>query len=252
MTHPIRIIDTGLRPARWNVAMTAALAELHEKAEIPDTIRFHRYPRCVLLGRSQNAGRAANLPHCRSEGIDIARRVTGGGAVFMSPQVLAWDVVVDRAATGAANLQGITHHIGEGIAAGLSRLGVTARFRAPNDVEIGGRKVSGSSGYAGRRSAVLQGTVLLTDEIAAMARALRLPALSLRSSITCLAEAYGFVPLLSEVMGRVICGLTETLDREAAAQPLSAREAACCEALLQQEIGTDAFVFGMPDTGAAA
>src|SRR5262245_8120173 len=173
MTHPIRIIGTGLRPARWNVAMTAALAELHEKADIPDTLRFHRYPRCVLLGRSQDAGRAANLVYCRSEGIDIARRVTGGGAVFMCPQVLAWDVVIDRAAW-ATSLEAITPCIGEGIAAGLSRLGVTARFRAPNDVEVGGRKVSGSSGYAGRRSAVLQGTILLTDEVAVMGCALGL------------------------------------------------------------------------------
>src|SRR5262245_11666769 len=116
MTHPIRIIDTGLSPARWNVAMTAALAELHEKAEIPDTLRFHRYPRCVLLGRSQDADRAANLAYCRSEGMDIARRVTGGGAVFMCPELLAWDVVVDRAAW-AAPLEAITRHVGEGIAA---------------------------------------------------------------------------------------------------------------------------------------
>src|SRR5262245_4922802 len=113
MTHPIRIIDTGLMPARWNVAMTAALAELHEEAEIPATLRFHRYPRCVLLGRTQDVGRAADLVYCRSEGIDIARRVTGGGAVFMCPQVLAWDVVVDRVAW-SANLEAITRHIGQG------------------------------------------------------------------------------------------------------------------------------------------
>jgi len=250
MTHSIRIIDTGLRPARWNVAMTAALAELHERAEIPDTLRFHSYPRCVLLGRSQDAERAANLVYCRTGGIDIARRVTGGGAVFMCPQVLAWDVVVDRASWDAS-LEAITCHIGQRVAAGLSRLGVRARFRTPNDIEIGGRKVSGSSGYAGRRSATLQGTVLLTDEFAEMGRALRLPESNLRSTLTCLAEACGQVPLLSEVMGCVMYGLVGTLDRDQAGQP-SAREAAYSEALLREEIGTDAFVFGGDHTGVSA
>jgi len=249
--HPIRTIDTGLRPARWNVAMTAALAELHERGEIPDTLRFHRYPRCVLLGRSQDAELAANLVYCRGEGIDIARRVTGGGAVFMSPQVLAWDVAADRVSCGP-NFEAITCKIGEGIAAGLSHLGVKAHFRAPNDIEIGDRKVSGSSGYAGRRSAILQGTVLLTDEFAEMASALRLPESSLRTTITCLAEACGSVPLLSEIMDAISNGLTETLGRESVAQSWSASEAACCEALLREEIGTDAFVFGAHDTGAAA
>src|SRR5262249_40109288 len=149
----------------------------------------------------------------------------------------------------AAPLEAITRRIGEGIAAGLSRLGVAARFRAPNDVEIGGRKVSGSSGYAGRRSAVLQGTILLTDEIAIMARALHLPESSRRRSTTCLAEACGRVPLLWQVMLAVIRGLAETLGREPLMQPPSASEAACCEALLRQEIGADAFVFGVHDTG---
>src|SRR5262245_48958296 len=188
MKHPIRVIDTGLKPGAWNVAMTAALAELHEKRCVPDTVRFHRYPPCVLLGCSQTADRVADLAYCRREGIGIARRVTGGGAVFMSPQTLAWDVVVDRADCGGS-LEAISRRIGEGVAAGLSRLGVMARFRAPNDIEIAGRKVSGSSGYMSRRSAILQGTVLICDEIAIMARALRLSEASLRSSVTCLSDA---------------------------------------------------------------
>src|SRR6202008_787752 len=115
---------------------------------------------------------AAYIASCRAEGIDIARRVTGGGAVFMGPRMLAWDVVVDRRAWGY-DLEAATRGICEGVAAGIARLGVAARYRPPNDIEIGGRKVSGSSGYCDGPSAVLQGTVIIDDEIAAMARALR-------------------------------------------------------------------------------
>ena len=50
MTSPIRILDTGLRPARWNVAMTAALAARHADGATPDTVRFHRYPRVRAAG----------------------------------------------------------------------------------------------------------------------------------------------------------------------------------------------------------
>src|SRR5262245_26757291 len=112
MKHPLRIIETGLKPARWNVAMTAALTELHDGGRISDTVRFHRYPACVLLGCSQKAECAVDLPYCRREGIDIARRVTGGGAVFMSPQTLAWDVVVDRADCGGS-IEAISGRISE-------------------------------------------------------------------------------------------------------------------------------------------
>src|SRR5262245_7776646 len=101
MKPPLRILDTGLNPARWNIAMTAALAAAHGQGTVSDTVRFHRYQRCVLLGCSQDAASAVDVAHCRRNGIDIARRVTGGGAVFMSPSMLAWDVAVDRKTFGA-------------------------------------------------------------------------------------------------------------------------------------------------------
>jgi len=57
----LRILDTGLAPARWNVAMTAALAELHIRDAIGDTVRFHRYLACVLVGAGQDMPSAADL-----------------------------------------------------------------------------------------------------------------------------------------------------------------------------------------------
>jgi lipoate-protein ligase A len=250
MKHPIRILDTGLKPARWNVAMTAALAELHATGCAPDTVRFHRYPASVLLGHGQQADCVADLAYCRREGIHIARRVTGGGAVFMSPSMLAWDVAVSRSTCGG-NLEAITRRIGQGLAAGLSQLGATARFRAPNDIEIAGRKVSGSSGYAGRRSVILQGTVLVTDEISNMAGALRLSESSLRSTVTCLADACGKAPPLPQIIACATCGLSDSLDAEPELRTPRAEEVAACETLLQQQVGSDAFVFGEP-AGAAA
>ena len=144
--------------------MTAALARAACEGAIADTVRFHRYPACVLLGRSQDVEHAVDLDLLPARGHRDARRVTGGGAVFMSPRMLAWDVVVDRRPLAAASR---LPHVAyaevwrRAVAASAS----SARFRAPNDIEIGGRKVSGSSGYAEGRSAVLQGTVLIADDV---------------------------------------------------------------------------------------
>jgi lipoate-protein ligase A len=231
----LRILDTGLAPARWNVAMTAALAELHSTGAIGDTVRFHRYPACVLIGAGQDMRSAADLAHCRRAGIAIARRVTGGGAVYMSPAMLAWDVVMDRAACGSS-LDGVTRRVCGGVAAGLSRLGVKARFRPPSDIEIAGRKVSGSGGYATGRSAVLQGTVLLTDESATMARALQLPEAALRERVTSIADEIGAAPALAAVVAAITEGLAEAFDRTPMPGQLRPEELALCEAL-HDEIG---------------
>ena len=241
MTAPIRILDTGLMPARWNVAMTAALAELHGKGAIGDTIRFHRYPASVLLGAGQGSLQAADLEHCRQSGIAVVRRVTGGGAVYMSPAMLAWDVVVDRATCGGS-LDAITRKVCGGVAAGLSRLGARAWFRPPNDIAIVERKVSGSSGYAAGRSAVLQGTVLLADETPAMARALRLPEAALRERTTSLEVEIGGAPSLPSLVDALVVGLAEALNRETAPGRPRQDELALCEATLRADVDGDVYV----------
>lgn len=230
MTQPLRIVDTGLNSARWNVAMTAALTELHAKSESADTVRFHRYRPCVLLGRSQDAAAAIDVAYCAGHDIEVVHRVTGGGAVFLSPRMFAWDVVLDRGTCGG-DLGSVTEAICAGVAAGLARLGVAARFRAPNDIEIGGRKVSGSSGYSEGRSIVLQGTVLIEDEVGTMARALGLSEETLRRGMTCLHEAAGAVIPMASVMTSISAALCEALGKSGSAQSLHHAEQARCEQL---------------------
>jgi lipoate-protein ligase A len=237
----VRILDTGLSPARWNVAMTAALAELHDTGAIGDTVRFHRYSASVLIGAGEDVRQVVDTEHCRRAGIAIARRVTGGGAVYMSPAMLAWDAVVHRSACGG-DLDGVTRVLCRGVAAGLSRLGASACFRPPNDIAIGARKVSGSGGYAAGRNAVLQGTVLIADEVAAMARALRLPETALRERTTCLEAEIGAGPSMASVVAAVTEGLARALDCEAASGRILPRELALCATLLGDEIGADTFV----------
>jgi lipoate-protein ligase A len=211
-------------------------------------MRLHRYPPCVLLGASQDLASAADVAYCRGAGIEIARRITGGGAVYMSPGMLAWDALVDRRECGG-DLAAVTERVCSGIAAGLSRLGLAARFRGPNDIVIDGRKVSGSSGYAAGRTAVLQGTVLIGDDVPVMARALRLPEAELRARVTCLEAERGAAPSLPAVVDGITMGLAEALGREPVPDRARSDELALCTDLLR-ETGTDAYVARRADAPA--
>jgi lipoate---protein ligase len=248
MMTPLRILDTGLESASWNVAMTATLVELHRNLRIPDTLRFHRYPLCVLLGRSQDGCRVADTDFCRHESIEVVRRVTGGGAVFMSPRMLAWDVVVDRRFWGGG-LADVSRGICGGIVRGLSHLGVIGLFRPPNAIVIGERKISGSSGYVEGRSVVLQGTLLISDEVPTMAKALRIPETVLRAQTTCLTSVLAN-PLSLDALKAVLSqGLTEALQRRPNIERASLEELSYCAALLREEIARDEFV-PRPSAGA--
>lgn len=177
MTRVLRVIDTGLQSARWNIAVTAALTERHVAGEAADTLRFHRYRPAVLIGRHQQPDQACDARACRRYAVEVARRITGGGAVYMTPGVLAFDLVISRRVAGDQERAAST--ICNALAQALSRLDPTgrlvARYRAPNDVVIDGRKVIGASGYYDGGTLAYQGATMIEMDFAAMAVVLALP-----------------------------------------------------------------------------
>jgi len=246
----LRILDTGLRSARWNIAATAALAELHGAGTIGDTVRFGRYRPSVLLGRHQIVAREIRIDRCRATGVEIARRMTGGGAVYMDPGILAWDVVLDRRSVGWTFAEA-NARICDGIARGLARLGLPAAFRSPNEVEIGGRRVSGSSGYFTGPTFVCQGTVLIEFDPVRMADVLRLPAdrnavSALSERLVAVADILGHTPEPLDIENALIAGMAEVLGREIQRENITVAESILAEHLLAREYGNDDFVFRNP------
>jgi len=61
MSKTFRIIDTGVREGRANIAFDAALIEERQADHVPDTIRFLRFPPTALIGRHQDLSREVDL-----------------------------------------------------------------------------------------------------------------------------------------------------------------------------------------------
>jgi lipoate-protein ligase A len=240
MTAALRVVDTGLNPACWNVAMTAAMTELHREGRMPDMLRFHRYPRSVLIGRHEALQTVVDLPLCRTRGIAVARRITGGGAVYMSPGVLAWEIFIDLRTAGG-DLDAVANHMGEAVAGGLVSLGVAARYRAPNDIEVDGRKICGACGYVDGATVVYQGAVLIDADLAEMVSALALP-VSVNERLTTVGNELKRSVTYDEVVDAVTTAIAERLSRRLESAEVTADEQALAETMLVQEIGDDAFI----------
>jgi lipoate-protein ligase A len=234
----LRILDTGVQSARWNIAMTAALAQLHDSGVTPDTVRFHRYPRAVLLGRNQPTA-DVDIVYCARHGIEVARRVTGGGAVYMCPEILAWDVVVPRRVFGS--LDDASFSVCGAAAGALSALGFDAKFVVPNAVVIGERKVSGSSGSFEGGTLVLQGTVVIDVDSDELAAALKIARGA--NWVASLAQA-SHAPAIDDVISAMTRSFSQALAREVSPGCATAAETALAQSLLDDEIGRDEFVFG--------
>ncbi|MBI2313331.1 MAG: lipoate--protein ligase family protein [Betaproteobacteria bacterium] len=207
-----RITDTGLRPPAQNFALNRALLEARQAGEIPSTLRFLRFTPSALLGYHQSAEQELNLDYCAAHGIAIQRRITGGGAIYMDETQLGWELYLTKRDLGSADMTVIARRICEAAARGISALGVEARYRPRNDIEVGGRKISGTGGAFDGEALMYQGTLLVEFDVEKMLRILRIPAeklsdkaiASARERVVNLKELLGRVPEAAEVRGHIM------------------------------------------------
>lgn len=202
-----RLVDTGLRPAAENIALNRAMLEARQADEIPSTLRFLRFRPCALLGYHQSAEQELNLDYCQAHDITMQRRITGGGAIYFDESQIGWELYLAKSELGCADMAQISRRICEAAARGISALGVEARFRPRNDIEVEGRKISGTGGAFEGEALMFQGTLLVQFDIEKMLRVLRIPAeklsdkaiASARERVTNLAELLGYVPDMERV-----------------------------------------------------
>jgi lipoate-protein ligase A len=202
-----QVLDTGLLGAAENMAYDRALLEAREAGEIGNTLRFLRFTPSALVGCHQSLEQELDLDYCAAHGVEVQRRITGGGAIYFDPGQLGWELFLPREVFPTADREEVARHVCEAAAAGIRSLGVDARFRPRNDIEVAGRKISGTGGTWEGRSLMYQGTLLLDFDVERMLRVLRIPAeklrdkavASVRERVVSLRELVGEVPPLEQV-----------------------------------------------------
>jgi lipoate-protein ligase A len=255
-SRPFRVIDTGIRPCREQIAFDQALIEEHKAGNIPDTIRFLQFPPSVLVGRHQALSHELNLQACRRAGVGIGRRITGGGALYLDEGQFGWELVFHRDTLEISNLGDLARAICEAAAAGLSRLGIKARYRPRNDIEVDGRKISGTGGFFDGSTIFYQGTTLVDMDAAKMASLLNIPAAKLAKRgqtsgaqrVITLRELFGGTPPpVSEVKQAILEGFASMLGISPFEGEITDIEEATAMDLHDQEIGTEEFVHEIDD-----
>ena len=173
-----RLLDTGARSAAENMALDETLLELKAGERIPHTLRFLRFSNpAILIGHHQSVEEEIRLDYCRTKGIEINRRLTGGGALYLGKQELGWEIYISKTDPRIpSKIEDLYRRIGEVSALGLRQhLGVQAHFRPRNDIEVRGHKISGTGGTELSGAILFQGTILVDFDVDEMLRALRIP-----------------------------------------------------------------------------
>jgi len=165
-----------------NMAIDEAILTARTRNLVENTLRFFRWePSAVSIGKFQNVRNEVHLENCKKFGIDIVRRITGGGTVYHDSEgEITYSVIVDKKDLETQNITHVYAKIYAGIAESLKILGINADFSegtaktCPN-LTVNGKKISGSA-QSHKKGVVLQhGTILLDVDLEKMFTLLRVP-----------------------------------------------------------------------------
>ena len=217
-----RLLDTPPMTAAENMALDDVLVELKGRGKTPDTIHFLQFsPRAVLTGYHQSVAEEIRTDYCRANGIHINRRITGGGAIFFDENQLGWEVICSKTFFNAKIPNNrLFRTLCKPVISALGRLGLESSFRPRNDIEINGRKISGTGGTDSDDAFLFQGTMLVDFDVDTMLKSLRIPVEKLKSKeidsikqrVTCLKWELGYVPALESIKAAIQTGFEKELN----------------------------------------
>jgi lipoate-protein ligase A len=207
--------------AAENMALDETLVELKGDGQTPNTIHFLQFsPRAVLVGYHQSVDEEVRTEFCRSRGIHINRRITGGGAIFFDESQLGWEVICDKSFFDVTIPNtSLFRTLCDPVIRALDLMGLRAYFRPRNDIEITGRKISGTGGTESGNAFLFQGTMLVDFDVDTMLRSLKIPVEKLKAKeidsvkerVTCLNWELGYTPSADVLKKAIARGFSECL-----------------------------------------
>lgn len=115
----------------------------------------------IIIGRNQNAYSECRVDDFLQEGGYIARRRSGGGAVYHDLGNLNYSIICDMPEQQVCMYQNIVPEV-------ISLFGISAEYNGRNDIIVDGKKCSGNAIYQDVNAVCQHGTLLIASNIERM------------------------------------------------------------------------------------
>lgn len=173
-----RYIQDSNSSASYGLAADEYLMQYHQnESEFPATLRLYNYrDHCVLAGRFQDINAEIDIEACKENGFEFGRRLTGGGAILMGSGQLGICFATSSKVFEWENVRELYYKFSAPVIEALSLLGIDAKFRSKNDLEVNGKKIAGLGVHVSAEGAIQFHTSLLIDlDISQMLKVLKVP-----------------------------------------------------------------------------
>jgi lipoate-protein ligase A len=171
-------LDLTLDSPAANLALDEALLLVAEEATGPDELLRLWEPQqtFVVVGSSSKVAREVDVPLCKTEGVPILRRPSGGAAILTGPGSLMYAVVLSYERHPQLRAVDLAHrHVLGRLVAAIGRRVEGVHEAGTSDLAIFDRKFSGNSLRCKRSHLVYHGTLLYSFPLEQIGRYLRTP-----------------------------------------------------------------------------
>jgi lipoate-protein ligase A len=228
----------------FNLALEEYLFNLEDANEY---FWLWRNDNTIVIGKNQNTFREIRNEFVREHGIKIARRITGGGAVYHDLGNINFTFIVPAADVRNYDFR----RFAEQIAGNLKKLGLQVEFSGRNDLLLAGKKFSGNAQFVGKSKILHHGTLLFSSDTGIIEKCLypsreKLQAhgvVSVKSRVTTISEHMAQKVSLDDFkneLARLIC---EEYD-EVNIRRLTGNEIAAIENLRDKKFAAYEWIYG--------
>jgi lipoate---protein ligase len=156
-----RIIRTNTLNPWWNLAVEEYLLDRAEKDEC--ILYLWQNQNTVVIGKTQNPWRECRTELLEKEEGKLARRLSGGGAVFHDTGNLNFTFIMNKE---DYNLKRQVNVILEAV----KKKGISAQMTGRNDITVEERKFSGNAFCFRKTNAYHHGTILISADLKKLGR----------------------------------------------------------------------------------
>ncbi len=239
----MKLLRDTRHPAAYNMALDEALLRLNDG---PVFRTYSWEPSAVSIGYFQSIEEEVDLETAERMGVDVIRRITGGGAVFHDTDgEVTYSVILPAGHEAAGSSAKESYEVlCGGIVEALKILGLDASFAGINDVVVEGKKISGSAQTRKKWGVLQHGTLLYDLRPEVMFSLLRVPDEKMRDKMV--ANIYERVTSLrhmgvnasrEDVEDALVEGFSMVLGEEMEASEPTKEELALAEELMREKYG---------------
>ena len=162
-----RVLNDQSTDPNYGLAIDHAILILNARSEYFATIRFWSNPSSVILGRGQKLSEEVNQAFCRDNKIQIARRITGGGAVYHDEGNLNISLLLPKTALeNSDEIKETTSRLTNLLIKSLEASGVeNIRVDDTHSLLYQNSKVSGAAAYFTKETILHHSTLLLAADL---------------------------------------------------------------------------------------